>query len=386
MKKFGNFKKFLAFTVALLMSFAVPTTAIAVPRDISVPTSYNFTLELTIGLDMYDSEAGSSLIPSLFGNLRMDVTGSMISKYDGLYTQTFMEGGMYIGEILRLPIASWTTMDFRDLENPIWTSITRESEIGMGFPLPDELLELLGESEETENHYLIADFSPFLADLFELLLVDVDLDEVMADMADIDEETIEALIDMSRAAFPFNQVARNSYRLVMNDSQLTEAIIYYFTSLFEIDLEVGLEEYDPELYAILEVLYDFMRQVNFITDTMEINRRFNNAGYEVYTSMETSFILDLRQWASALEAIDPEEFEGLYDEMPNATITVDFGFTITYENINNATLVPVPVTTPENSTNILDEFFEEFLDEIFDLIPATPRLPFTYVSDNSEVL
>jgi len=341
-------KKFFALTMALAMSLAMPTATMALPQSISEPASYDFTLELNFGLDVqYDGALPVAL--HFFRDVRLNATGTFVSEEDGLVAHTFMVGDLHAG-FFHMPFTAWSVIDMQDLENPTYLSVIRIPEsFQFMFPLDDD--------SELSEMYFVTDSNPFIRTIFDFISENYE----QADTIDADaDEELEALLGIFRSAFNFEETGRNSYRLRMDDYELTESLIYLTESVLDWAYELDGEINPAEISDDLDLIFDFMRRVTFISDTMEINRRFNNAGYEIFTSMEVSLVIDLPQWARALEAVIPEDAYGLSDEMPEMVITADFEFIIEYENINRATVVPLPELTPENSVNInsiFDGFF-----------------------------
>jgi hypothetical protein len=246
-------KKFLSVLLAmvLMLGLALPVQASRL-QEIQQPESFDFSIELTMELDMLVEPEHELMMALILGgpDITANVTGSVVT--DGAAaSQMSVEMVIGTGILGVVPIRMWFDVNMNDFANPTMLMIVE---------LPAMLRMLLAmENPALNRQFLVLDASEFLA-------------EELADIAMPTEEELEALMEEAMAELrnidrgaimdqlaEFIEVLDFSFDFTQNDDGYLTGLNLAFDVVLDPNAEaVGLEvAFDVEISNINNAVVEF---------------------------------------------------------------------------------------------------------------------------------
>jgi len=410
-------KKLIALVMVWVLSFAMAATVMARPSQIA--ESYDFTLEMQLGLNVKapDLDQDMEVVLAFLRDIRLNVQGTTVTSSDALMFHMHMDVEMYAG-LFYIPFSIWVDLDLSDLEDPVYIIVVE---------VPEILQTLIGlEAPELAKQYWVLDYGPFFIEAMEAF------DTMgMVDTFDLMDDLINDFINLENVADMLPEMeylGKNTFLLTVNDEDLTNIIIFSFEAAMDMILDmyaaslvpqssvsfnIDVELTDEEIEEIVRIIG--MMEAEGLQEALQFIEAFEEltggppSGVNFVS--EADRIEDFYYTRAEQEDVMAEVMEMLYDIFDNVTflsedwvtyyifneegyliqetsrmqfifdllewaaafyyagipvapdgwvpeiiITLDVNYTSVYENINTAGRVPLPEVTPENSVNIFELF------------------------------
>jgi hypothetical protein len=331
-------KKVLALALALVMAFA-PTSVFA--QQLQMPTSYDFAFELSMQLDVdspeLDAEAMMAL--ALMQDISMSGTGTLVmedpSNFMAMHLHMDME--LYAG-FFNVPLALWMDFDFTDMENVEYVIVAR---------LPEMLTSMIAMADpDLARPYWVIDFGRLMSE-------DAGSQEFFSDFMDGFmfgygfAGDVLAVLEM----FPEMEALEDGrHRLAITNEWYMGLMS---TVLEEMAVELA-EMLSAEEVEAFELLSELFANVTLLGRPWVTYYTLDENGYAVQEDSSLQIVFDLHEWAEAFIAADPSLSMEDMNDIPEFVVSIDVEYSITYENINSATRVPLPRLTPQNSVDLTE--------------------------------
>jgi hypothetical protein len=346
------------FALMLAMVFVVTTTSTVQAQTIQVASSFDFTMEMSISLDVQapDLPAEAELVLEFLEDVTLEARGTVIEDTENLAAHVFMEVDINAGPFY-IPFSFWMDLDFSDLEDIVYVVVVE---------VPEMLRALIGlQNPELVKPYWVIDYSVIFEQDPEMLLL-------MTTMFDLAESLAGAGVAMDILP-EMEAVGENEYRMTISDewlvASLRQIVEDMFSMLFGEDMllpflntidpglamelaeaDLELESMKNEMWSEFEILLDVLSNVTLFAEDWVTYYVLDEDGFVVQENSSFQFIFDMMEWAHALAYVD-SGFN--VEDFPELTITLDVEYTIVYENINAAERVEMPELTAENSVDVM---------------------------------
>ena len=333
-------RKLIALILTVTLAAAMPQAAYA-QQIFRTPASYDFELEISYSMNLVNggdqiSQSDMGMVMAMLSDIRIYAQGtSIVDRATFLSGQMFLELEMYLG-FFYIPISIWFEYDLTNPDDIVYKMIVE---------LPPALLALAGAVNPGVAHqYIVIDYADLFEELIEGLIEDIEpeyLETIAAAAIEaLSPDTFLSLLPEAEAQ------GDNTYRLVLTNEDLHQLVSGFFwtmtTQAMEFESLFGLhhdDAFDLEFEFLFGLHYD-----NAFDELMD--------GMDAFSFLSedwvTYFTVDENGYTTSVDSTIRFDIE------EDVKIAIELGISGTFENINRAGPIEMPVLTPENSVNIFD--------------------------------